>query len=205
MNRTNLTKTQKDTPMNLSPTEAHQQEMRHAHYDGAPGVLVSGLAWMAATLVCYQLSVAQGVWTLLIGGALIYPISTMLTKWLGRPAATSKSNALNPLAMASTFWLIACCAMAYGLFLLRPYLFFPAMMLTIGCRYFIFASVYGKPVFWIMGVSLVVAGLACFFAQLAPTMAAAIGGLIEIGFAGYMFSTVRHAVNNTSLISPKKN
>lgn len=179
--------------MNLSITEQHQQEMRHAHYDGATGVLVSGLIWMLAALVCFQLSIDKGVWTLLIGGALIYPISAMLTKLLGRPATTSKSNALNPLAMASTFWLIACCAMAYGLFLLRPYLFFPAMMLTIGCRYFIFASVYGKAIFWVLGVILAAAGLMSFFTQLAPMLAAAIGGLIEICVAGFMFSKSRQS------------
>ena len=177
--------------MNLSITAQHQQEMCHAHYDGAPGILVSGLVWMTAALVCYQLSIDKGVWTLLIGGALIYPLSALLTKFLGRPASTSKTNALNPLAMASTFWLIACCAMAYGLFLLRPYLFFPAMMLSIGCRYFIFASVYGKAVYWVLGAILVGAGLASFFTMLTPMMAAAIGGLIEIGFAGFMFSKVR--------------
>ena len=30
-------------PMNLSPREALQLEMRRAYHDGAPGILVSGL------------------------------------------------------------------------------------------------------------------------------------------------------------------
>jgi hypothetical protein len=174
--------------MNLSPTEAHQQEMRHAHYDGAPGILVSGLVWIAATLVGYQIGTHQAVWTLLIGGALIHPLSLVVTKALGRPAATNKTNALNQLAMASTIWLILCCAMSYGLYLLKPEFFFPAMMATIGCRYMIFASMYGRSVFWVMGVSLVVAGNAVFFMTLTPTLAAAIGGVIEIVFAAYVFS-----------------
>ena len=81
--------------MKLSLTELQQQEMRHAHYDGAPGVLVSGLVWLVSALACYQLGVNKGVWTLLIGGALIYPISVVFTKALGRPATTDKANALN--------------------------------------------------------------------------------------------------------------
>ena len=117
--------------MRRSPTEEHQHEMRHAYYDGAPGILVSGLVWIAAALVCQQLGINKAVWTLLIGGALIHPISLIVTKALGRPAKTNKANALNQLAMASTIWLILCCAMAYGLFLLKPALFFPAMMATI--------------------------------------------------------------------------
>ena len=174
--------------MNLTLTEQQQQEMRHAHYDGAPGVLVSGLIWIVAALICYQLGIKQGVWTLLVGGALIYPISVIFSKALGRPATTDKSNALNQLAIASTFWLILCCAMAYGLFLLKPELFFPAMMATIGCRYFIFASVYGRVIFWVFGATLMACAFLAFSIMLSPTIAAGLGGLIELIFAFLVFS-----------------
>ena len=174
--------------MKLSLTDDQQEEMRHAHYDGAPGILVSGLVWVAATLVCYQLGINKAVWTLLIGGALIYPISTVVTKVLGRPAKTSKTNALNQLGMASTIWLILCCAMAYGLFLLKPELFFPAMMATIGCRYLVFATMFGRLFFWIMGASLIVAGYLVLASAVPPVFAAGLGGLIEVLFALFLFS-----------------
>lgn len=179
--------------MNLSIQEEQQREMCLAHYDGAPGILVSGLVWVTSALVCFLLGVHQGVWTLLIGGALIYPLSLVVTKALGRSAQTSKTNALNQLGMASTFWLILCCAMAYGLFVFKPVLFFPAMMATIGCRYMVFASMYGKSIFWILGVSLVASANLALFTQLAPVMAAALGGLIEIFFAIWVFSKASKA------------
>ena len=174
--------------MQLSVSEEQQVEMRHAHFDGAPGIVVSGLVWLTAALVCQLLGMHRAVWTLLIGGALIYTISAILTKVLGRPAKTSKPNALNQLGMASTIWLILCCAMAYGLFLFNPVLFFPAMMVTIGSRYLVFASMFGRAIFWVMGVSLIVAGNVALFAAVPPVMAAAIGGLIEVLFAGVVFS-----------------
>jgi hypothetical protein len=174
--------------MQLSISEQQQQEMRHAYYDGAPGILVSSLVWMAAALVCYQLGINQAVWTLLIGGALIYPISLIVTKALGRAAQTSKANALNQLGMASTIWLILCCAMAYGLFLLKPSLFFPAMMATIGCRYLVFASLYGRSIYWLIGVSLILAANLFFFLALTPVVAAGLGGLIELLFSVLVFS-----------------
>ena len=174
--------------MKLSLSEQQQSEMRHAYYDGAPGVLISGLVWISAALVCYLVGLHQGVWTLLIGGALIYPISVVVTKITGRPAKTSKENALNQLVMASTFWLILCCAMSYGLFRFMPVLFFPAMMATIGSRYFIFASVYGRPIYWVMGASLIVAGFAALFCAMPPTAAAGLGGSIEVLFAVAVFS-----------------
>lgn len=36
--------------MRLSPSEEQQHEMRHAYYDGAPGIFVSGIVWLAAAL-----------------------------------------------------------------------------------------------------------------------------------------------------------
>lgn len=162
--------------------------MRYAYYDGAPGILVSGLVWIAATLVCFLIGMNQAVWTLLIGGAFIYPVSVLATKAMGRPAKTSASNALNQLGMASTIWLILCCAMAYGLFLFKPSLFFPTMMVTIGSRYLVFASIYGRSIFWVMGVSLIAAGMLVFFSGFPPVAAAGLGGLIELVFAVFVFS-----------------
>ena len=179
--------------MQLSVSEEQQDEMRHAHFDGAPGILVSGLVWLTAALVCQLLGMHRAVWTLLIGGALIYPISAILTKVLGRPAKTSKANALNQLGMASTIWLILCCAMAYGLYLFQPTWFFPAMMVTIGSRYLVFASMFGRSIFWVIGVSLIVAGNVALFAAVPPVMAAAIGGLIEVLFAFVVFSKASRA------------
>lgn len=162
--------------------------MRLAYYDGAPGILVSGLVWLTAALVCHLLGIHKAVWTLLIGGALIHPISLIVTKALGRSAKTGKANALNQLAMASTIWLILGCAMSYGLYLFMPILFFPAMMATIGSRYLIFASVYGKAVYWLLGASLIIAANLALFTQMPPALAAGLGGLIEIAFAFLVFS-----------------
>lgn len=174
--------------MHLTPTESHQAEMRHACYNGAPGILVSSLVWITAALVCHFIGIRQGVWMLLIGGALIHPLGLVLTKLLGRPAKTDKTNALNQLAAASTIWLILCCAMAYGLFLLNPVLFFPAMMATIGSRYLVFASIFGRSVFWVLGAVLIVAANIALFTMAPPAVAAGLGGLIEIVFAFVVFS-----------------
>ncbi|GGY75129.1 hypothetical protein GCM10011613_20790 [Cellvibrio zantedeschiae] len=174
--------------MELSLSQEQQNEMRHAHYEGALGILVSGLVWISAALVCFFIGVHEAVWTLLIGGGLIHPISMVVTKMLGRSAKTSKANSLNQLVMASTIWLILCCAMAYGLFVLKQELFFPVMMATIGSRYLIFASIFGRQIFWIMGASLIVAANLIFFSGAAPVVGAAVGGLIEIFFAFFVFS-----------------
>lgn len=76
--------------------------------------------------------------------------------------------------------------MAYGLYLLKPALFFPAMMATIGSRYLVFASVYGRALFWGMGVSLIAAGCLAFLWTVSPAVAAGLGGLTEIVFGAVL-------------------
>jgi hypothetical protein len=173
--------------MNLTLNEAHQREMRLAYLDGAPGILVSGLVWIAAAVLCHIVDVTQGVWTLLVGGALIYPIGLLVGKLLGASVSIDKSNALNPLAMASTIWLILCCAMAYGLYTLNPVLFFPAMLASIGCRYLIFASIYARSIYWVLGGCLIAASQLALFASISPGLASGLGGMIEIIFAVWIF------------------
>jgi hypothetical protein len=168
--------------MRLLLSEAQQDEMRYAYRDGVPGLLVSGLVWATAAIVCSFLGLNRAVWTLLVGGVLISPISAVLTKATGRPGR-AKNNGLNQLAMASTIWLILCCAMAYGLFLFNPTFFFPAMMGTIGCRYLVFGSVFGRATFWLIGGSLIVAGYLAFSWTLPPAVSAGLCGLIEVLFA----------------------
>jgi len=190
--------------MILSLSEDQQNEMRYAYYDGAPGILISGLVWVAAALVCYRVGIHPAVWTLLVGGALIYPVSAVLTKAIGRPAKTSKANALNQLGMASTVWLILCCVMAYGLSIFMPALFFPAMLVTIGSRYLIFASIYGRSIFWVMGAGLIAAGNVVFFLAIPPAAAAGLGGAIEIVFSAWVFlksptATARHHGSNPTV------
>lgn len=168
-------------PLSLAPH--HQADMRHAHYHGAPGVAVSALVWIAAAIVCHLVGVKAAIWTLLIGGTCIYPLSVVVTKAIGRPAATAKDNALDQLGMASTIWLIVCCALCYGLSLSQAGWFFPAMLATIGSRYLVFASLYGKAVYWQMGACLIVAGVLAVLAAAPPVLAASAGGAIELAFA----------------------
>lgn len=173
--------------MKLALDAGAQQEMRHAYLDGAPGVLVSGLVWATAALMCHLQGVERGIWTLLIGGVLISPVADLLTRALGRPASPPKGNALTALAAASTVWLIVCCAMAYGLSLQDPAWFFPAMMAVIGSRYMVFSTVFNRAAYWTLGGVLMLAGIAAFWLHLEPYQSAALGSLMEIAFAVVVF------------------
>jgi hypothetical protein len=164
-----------------------QQEMRDAYYDGAPGILVSGLVWATAAVMCYTHSVERGVWTLLIGGVLISPVAGLVSRALGRSASPPAHNPLTALAGATTVWLIVCCAMAFGLSLQNPTWFFPAMMAVIGSRYMVFATVYNRAAYWALGALLVAAGVGALGLRLQPHESAALGSLMELIFAVAVF------------------
>jgi hypothetical protein len=171
-----------------------QRDMRHAYAGGAPGVLVSSLAWAAAALAVWRLSEQAAVLTLFIGGALIFPLSAALCKAMGRSGRHDPANPLGKLAVEGTFLFLLGLPLAYGLFLDHPGWFFPAMLALVGGRYGTFQTVYGARIYWGLGAAMAAAGYAVF-ASGAPMLAgAAAGALIEMVFAALLFRKDRRAL-----------
>lgn len=163
-----------------------QREMRTAYLDGAPGMLVSALVWLVAGIVVTRAGMNAAVWTLLIGGALIHPVTVLALKVLGRSASVGQGSSLAHLAMATTVWLIAGCVLSFGLYTANPAWFFPAMLLVIGSRYLAFQALYGHRIYWICGAVLIAAGYLGAAAQLSPATVAFAGSGIEAAFAGIL-------------------
>lgn len=168
-----------------------QREMCHVYYHGAPGALVSGLVWLMAAGVVVAKGPALAMWALFFGGIAIFPLSVALTKMLGRPGKHNPGNPLGLLAIASTFWMIMCIPLAFGVAMVRAEWFFPAMLLIIGGRYLTFATLYGGKFYWVFGATLGVAGWLLGKSGAAPLYGALAGGIIEIVFAGVLFWLVR--------------
>jgi len=163
-----------------------QQEMRTAYLDGAPGMLVSALAWLAAGIAVTRAGMSAAVWTLFIGGALIHPVTTLVLKALGKSAGVARGSPLVHLAMATTVWLIVGCVLSFGLYTANPAWFFPAMLLVIGSRYLAFQALFGHRIYWICGAVLIGAGYLGAAAQLGPATVAFAGSGIEAAFAAIL-------------------
>jgi hypothetical protein len=174
----------------LTFTQA-QADMRSGYFDGAPGILVSGVVWLVAGLVAVLLSDEIAVLALLFGGAAIHPLGVLVAKLLGHSGGHSKGNPLGRLAGEGTFWLLAGIAIAYGMHVLRLEWFFPAMLLLIGGRYLTFQSLYGLRIYWVCGAILCLAGLALALARAPVSMGAFAGAAIELIFAALVFSQAR--------------
>lgn len=175
-----------------TPTLADaQQEMRDAYAGGAPGMLTSAAVWLIAGIVALRLAPERAIWALFIGGMLIHPVSVLFTKVSGRSGAHRPDNPLGTLALATTFWMILCLPLAYGVSRLRLDWFFPAMLLIIGGRYFTFATLYGMRVYWICGAALAMAGYALAAANASPAIGAFTGAAIEAAFGAVVLIGVR--------------
>lgn len=170
----------------ISTVNDAQSDMRRVYYDGAPGVFVSGAVWLIAGLVAWYARPSLAVWTLLIGGAMIHPLSLLLCKILGYPAAHTPGNPMASLAGESTVWLIVGCVIAFGVSTQRIEWFFPAMMLMIGGRYFTFQTVYGQRAYWVLGALLCASAVAVVLLRAPVAVGAIVGACIELACAVFI-------------------
>ena len=168
--------------MDMTVSEA-QADMRSGYCSGGAGILASALAWSIAAAVAILISAQQAVWALLIGGMLIHPAAVVICKVLGASGAHTKGNPLGSLAGSSTVWMILCIPLAYFLGLNQVDWFFPAMLLIIGGRYLVFATLYGMNLYWVLGFALAGAGIGLGYFTAPAQLSASVGAVLEALFA----------------------
>ncbi len=168
-----------------------QADMCNAYANGSVGIITSGLIWLISAIVTYKFSDKQGVWTLLIGGIFIFPLSVLLSKTIGLSGTHTKGNPLGNLAMEGTMFMLMCLPLALGLSLLHTEWFFQGMLLIIGGRYLTFASIYGNRLFWVLGAILGIAAYLLFSTKAQPFISALTGSIIEITFGLFMLISFR--------------
>ena len=168
-----------------------QTDMCKGYAKGSIGILVSGFIWLISSIISYQYSAEQAVWSLLIGGVFIHPVGILLSKVIGLSGSHSKGNPLGNLAMEGTIFMIMCLPIAFGLSLQYAEWFFQGMLLIIGGRYLTFASIYGSRLYWVLGASLGVAAYLLFYFKVQSFGSLLTGSLIEISFGLFMFFSFR--------------
>lgn len=165
-----------------------QLEMNKSHNHGATGIIVSGLMWLAASIVALNYSSKSAIWTLLIGGAFIHPISTAINKLIGVTGRVEKSNSLVGLALEGTIFMLMCIPLAYGLSLQRAEWFFYGMLMIIGGRYLTFNTIFGNRIFWVLGAVLGISGYILFKIDAQPFLSALTGSIVELLFGTLILS-----------------
>ncbi len=170
-----------------NPLHTAQQDMRTAYGYGSTGIFSSGLVWLCAALAVMIYGVTTGMWTLIIGGMMIFPLSMLIGKLTGISGKHNPQNPLAKSAMEGTVWMLMCIPMAYGLSLVRPEWFFQGMLLIIGGRYLSFTTLYGMKIYWLMGALLGAAAFLLFALQAGAFYSSLTGAVIEILMGAAMF------------------
>lgn len=128
-----------------------QAEICRSFVGGGPGVMVSGLVWLAAAFAEQERGVAFGFAVLFFGGMLIFPLSLMASRLIFRRAATQPGNGLTQIAIESTIAMIGGLFAAFLMLQYAPDYVMPLAALAVGTHYFAFRTLYGNVIFVVLG------------------------------------------------------
>ena len=129
---------------------AQQAENRYSYVGGGVGLIVSAIGWLLSAYVLKHHGLEKAFYVLFAWGFLIFPVGVLLCKALFKRPAPSKSNKLGLLALESTLAMIAGLFVAWMLLKTEPGLVFPVAALSVGAHFFIFNTVYGDRVYWVL-------------------------------------------------------
>jgi hypothetical protein len=171
-----------------------QLDMSRAYLHGYPGVVVSGIIWFISGLTAIFYSPERAVWTLLIGGVFIFPVSVILNRVLGTSGTHASNNPLGRLAMEGTVFMLICMPLAYMLSFQQVEWFFQGMLVIIGGRYLTFSTLYGTRFYWVLGIGLIAAAFLLFAFNAPSNISAIAGAAIEITFGVFMLISARRKI-----------
>lgn len=173
-----------------------QRDVRIVYAGGFHGQLVSGSIWLLAAGASLAVSRPAGILVLLVGGASIFPITTLLLKVGGGPSSLPAGHPMAPLAMQIAFTvplglLVAVAAAGY-----QQDWFFPASMVIVGAHYLPFTFLYGMSLFAVLG-GLMTSGGVALALWLPNTFSAGgwVAGALLIVFAFLLRRSHRHATS----------
>tara|TARA_Y200000002_G_scaffold26728_1_gene20107 strand:- start:5466 stop:6146 length:681 start_codon:yes stop_codon:yes gene_type:complete len=163
-----------------------QKDMRVAYLGGGTGILISGVIWLISGLSGMYFTKEVSILVLFFGGMLIYPFGVLSAKLLNRTGKPHKDNPLVTLATESTIILFVGLFISYSIFQIQNLWFYPIMLMTIGIRYFIFQSIYGMRLYWVLGLCLIISGFFCLTSKQPFHYGGIMGGIIELVFGVFV-------------------
>lgn len=162
--------------------------MRSGYLGGAPGVFVSGLAWLAADVAWYIWGGFYAYVAIFIGGMLIFPLALLIARAFRAPKV-SKGNPLSLLGFEATFPLFAGLLIAFGLLPASETFAFAALAIVVGARYFVFATLYRDRLYWALGGAIFLIGTGfAIQAEALPVHITLAVGSVELLFGAWLFT-----------------
>ena len=136
-----------------------QRDVRTTFLGGFAGQLVSSAIWFLSAALATWNSPTSGIYTLIIAGFFIFPLTQLLLRIMGRRAALDKGHPMNQLAMQVAFTLPLNLLVVAAATLYRLNWFYPAFMIALSAHYLPFIFLYGMWQFGVLAAVLVGAGV----------------------------------------------
>ena len=189
----------KNQKMITKTIQEDQQEMCQAFLGGYAGQLVSGIIWLIASGVSVMLSEQIGMATLFFGCMMIFPLTQLTLKLMGRPAKVHKSNRLWQLGSQIAFTVPINFVLVGAIILFRPLWFFPAAMVIVGAHYLPFITLYGMKIYGVLAGVLIVLGLAIgLYGPEVFSLGGWITGIVLVVFSVIIRVLVHRSENKTT-------
>lgn len=158
-----------------------QSDLRRAHVNGGAGVIVSGLAWLAAAVTFLAAGPKPAFVTLFVGGLAIAPVAQLAGKFVFKAPPSGPGKKLEWIAIATVPVLLAGFFFGYLGLPERPYAAIPLVAIGVGLRYLAFPVMYGGAVFLGLGAVFIAAGAAGLAAPESVAAPATMGlALVEL-------------------------
>lgn len=137
-----------------------QEEVRAVFAGGAVGQAVSALLWLISAIVGTWVSTRSAIIAVVLGGVLIFPITSLALRLLTGRGSLRRENPFNGLAMQSAFILPLSLPIVGAAALYNLNWFYPAFMVALGVHYLPFITLYGMWQFGALAAVLIGAGVA---------------------------------------------
>lgn len=137
-----------------------QQEVRDVFVGGSVGQAVSGLIWLLSAALGSFGSQRAAIIALALGGTLIFPLTQLALRLMGRRASLSRGNPFNALAMQVAFVVPFCLPVIGAAAAYNVAWFYPAFMIVVGAHYLPFVTLYGMWQYAVLAACLIGGGVA---------------------------------------------
>ena len=166
-----------------------QQDNSRAFVGGGPGAFISGVLWLGAALVLRNRGIGAAFGFIFLGGMLIFPLTTIVSRQLFKRDPASKGNPLGRVVPESTVAMIGGLFAAWLFLPSRPMYVFPLAAIAVGTHYAPFCTVFGDRLFWVLAGLVAAVGVLDILGYVRlPGGPALAVGLLEIVF-GILFVT----------------
>ncbi len=162
-----------------------QRELRIAFLGGFAGQLLSGLIWALSAAIGTWVSPGYGMVALFLVSAMLFPLTQLALRLMGRPAKLSPGNTLGQLATQIAFTVPVGFLLVAAATLYRESWFFPASMIVVGAHYLPFIFLYGMWQFGALAAALIFGGWG--LAQFGPDTFSLGGWVSAVIFIAFAF------------------